>query len=66
MSDGFGNYKSGIYYEPLENGVPLCDIPGKFGGHCVALVGYGSENGQDYYILKNSWGTGWGIKLINL
>ena len=28
------------------------------GGHCVALVGYR----KDSFIVRNSWGTGWGDK----
>ncbi|XP_069047746.1 digestive cysteine proteinase 2 [Lepisosteus oculatus] len=45
-------YNSGIYEEPN------CDANNL--SHAVLLVGYGSEGGKDYWIIKNSWGTGWG------
>lgn len=29
------------------------------GGHALACVGYGSDHGQDFWLLQNSWGPTW-------
>ena len=30
--------------------------------HTALIIGYGVENGREYWMLKNSWGTYWGEK----
>jgi len=47
----FQQYKSGVL-DTKKCGTSL--------DHAVAAVGYGTESGKEYYIVRNSWGAAWG------
>lgn len=51
--EDFMTYKSGVYYH----------VTGKnLGGHSIKILGWGVENGIEYWLCANSWNTDWGEK----
>uniref|UniRef100_A0A0K0EHC3 Pept_C1 domain-containing protein n=2 Tax=Strongyloides stercoralis TaxID=6248 RepID=A0A0K0EHC3_STRER len=50
-------YSSGIFDPTVED----CTKK-SMGSHAMAVIGYGEENGEKYWLLKNSWGQGYGIE----
>ncbi|WP_319580715.1 C1 family peptidase [uncultured Methanospirillum sp.] len=49
--DDFDDYSGGIFYS---------DVAYDDTNHAVVLVGWGNEDGEEYFIGKNSAGTNWG------
>jgi len=48
-----------LYFGGIMHGV-LCSSNPKKMDHGVAIVGYGTEHGTDYWVIRNSWGKTWG------
>lgn len=46
-------YESGVFNDPTCSRVRA--------NHPILIIGYGKERGRPYWLLKNSWGTEWGI-----
>jgi len=49
----FESYKSGVYYHVTGP---------ELGGHAVKIIGWGVDNGMDYWLVANSWNVEWGEK----
>uniref|UniRef100_A0A667WWS4 Pro-cathepsin H n=2 Tax=Myripristis murdjan TaxID=586833 RepID=A0A667WWS4_9TELE len=56
VTSDFMSYRDGVYSSTT------CHSTTDKVNHAVLAVGYGQENGKPYWIVKNSWGTGWGIQ----
>ena len=59
---GFTVYESFESDAVAQTGVVPMPASGEkvVGGHCVVAVGY--DDSQRRFIIRNSWGTGWGMK----
>ena len=57
MTIDAGNYAFEHYFNGIITDASTCatDLD-----HAVLAVGYGVDNGQAYYLVKNSWGEDWG------
>ncbi|ELP88971.1 Xylem cysteine proteinase 2 precursor, putative [Entamoeba invadens IP1] len=53
-TDQFRSYSGGILHMKCGTVSSLT--------HVIDIVGYGSEKGEDYIIIRNSWGNSWGEK----
>ncbi|EAX84935.1 Clan CA, family C1, cathepsin L-like cysteine peptidase [Trichomonas vaginalis G3] len=53
-SEQFRLYSSGVFDNPKCGKIIL--------DHVVTVIGYGVEDGKDYWLVRNSWGKYWGLE----
>ena len=58
MAVAIAAYSMDFYF--YESGIMSSAGCGTSLDHAVLGVGYGTENGKNYFLIKNSWGTYWG------
>ena len=49
--EDFPTYKSGVYQHTTGSAL---------GGHAIKVIGWGKEDGTDYWLCVNSWNNTWG------
>jgi C1A family cysteine protease len=49
-----------MVFQQYQSGIFDSTACGTYLDHATLVVGYGSDAGQEYWIMKNSWGTVWG------
>lgn len=49
--EDFLTYKSGVYSHSTGSAL---------GGHAIKVIGWGNQDGEDYWLAVNSWNRTWG------
>ena len=49
--EDFPTYTSGVYHHVSGS---------ELGGHAIKIFGWGTEDGEDYWLVANSWNDQWG------